>query len=214
MSDNLTTLAFIGIQQCLNHFNNTSFTVERCIAECGAGGHPWASGEVVNAVATWMLPLFLLVGNVEYANVQFGAPKRKREYPRLGLGDVLLSRMVVASRLLGNPILYIHAHLEKLERMRHLQLTVEDKSAAIICIALTDFPNHEILIARVQGARSNNSAFQKSALLLAKSRISSTRRSALAVLLYAANLFVSLKSAMSAKDIPPHSPHTLALRVL
>ena len=138
---------FIGIVQCNALRGNKSTTVDQCEQLCGEGPHPFDRWEVVNAITTWVLLLFVLVSNVQYSNFQLGtSPSRGRWWARIR--DVVLSHSLVASHLLANPIDYIFSHLEKLEAMRQVRLKVEKRGAAesvaTVCIALADL-NGEVI---------------------------------------------------------------------
>ncbi|KAF2094694.1 hypothetical protein NA57DRAFT_79866 [Rhizodiscina lignyota] len=221
---------FIGIIACNILLGNVWTTVEECELLCGVGSYPYEMWEVINAVTTWMLPLFVLVGNVQFSTFQLEASWR-RGGGWAWVRDAVLSHIFIACHLLGNPIDYIWSHLERLQDMRQTRLQAEgDYNRPIICIALQDFDSEDI--GNIRAALENQldatvgsrkqakrrarllAACQHSAFLLAHTRISSTRRSAVAVIAYSVALFTSLSSAMAQNPLPVHTPHTLALREL
>jgi hypothetical protein len=223
---------FIEIPSCNALFNYTSVTVEMCEQVCGDGTSPFPKWETITAVTTWMLPLFVLIGNVQFSNFQMRTSQSRASWWARSR-DVILGQALVACHLLGNPIDYLFSHLEKLEEMRRIRRQVRDERVAIVCIALQDL-NGESIVARFREVMMQPDARltpQKQAVhianreqvidvcsspafLLAHTRISSTRRSAIAVIAYGIALFTSLESAMAQDSVPVHIPHTLALRVL
>jgi hypothetical protein len=223
---------FIGILQCNALLNYISATVNMCEQVCGAGASPYPKWETINAVTTWMLPLFVLIGNVQFSNFQMRTSESRASWWAESR-DVILGHALVACHLLGNPIDYLFSHLEKLEEMRRIRRQVGDERVAIVCIALLDL-NGEGIVARICEVETQPDArltpqeqtvhranreqlidvCSSPAFLLAHTRISSTRRSAIAVIAYSIALFTSLESAMAQDSVPAHTPHTLALRVL
>ncbi|EON66377.1 hypothetical protein W97_05474 [Coniosporium apollinis CBS 100218] len=212
---------FIGMAQCSSLPSIIRMTVEQCEQICGIGWHAYEKWEVVSALATWVIPLFVL----RLAGVGWTLPAQH--------GACLSTTASWPHTLLGNPIDVIWSHLEKLEHMHRTQQ--DDAALAIIRITLDDFDfDHGAQSTAKIEARETLSAIliryknslghterigflekcHDAAFLLAHNRTSSTRRAALAVIAYAVALFTSLASAMAQNSAAVHTPHTLALREL
>jgi hypothetical protein len=123
---------FVGMTTCSNNANVTRMTVEECERDCGVGWHPYEKWEVLQAITTWSIPLFALVGNMQFSNFnlkpgRLSSLKRKdRGCQCIGqtLWSVFLNYGFIALHILGNPIDVIWSHLEKLDHMRQTQKKV------------------------------------------------------------------------------------------
>lgn len=223
---------FIGMAKCSALLGNASISVEECERRCGTGSCGYDYWEVVNAITTWVLPLLVLVFNVQFSNFRVQPSNSKRCW-WTKLGEVVLSHSLVLFHVLGNPIGFIWGHIERLQAIRRTRERAGDETVAIICVTLHDFNREDIgnrLCEALRPPLQDLSPEQRveyreecakirracrySAFLLAHTRISSTRRSAIAVIAYSVALFTSLESAMAQDQVPVHTPHTLALRVL
>lgn len=139
---------FIGMAQCSSLPSIIRMTVEQCEQICGIGWHAYEKWEVVSALATWVIPLFVLVGNMHFSNFELElfslsspsvpASGGSGSYAARTAWSVFINYGFVASHLLGNPIDVIWSHLEKLEHMHH-QMQQDDAALAIIRITLDDF---------------------------------------------------------------------------
>src|SRR5213083_843315 len=89
---------FVGIVDCSAR-NVTRMTVEECERECGIGWHPYEKFEVMGAVTTWSIPLFVLIGNMQFSNFDPGLIGFSTR-----IASVLLNYSFAAFHLLGNPI--------------------------------------------------------------------------------------------------------------
>ncbi|KAJ9635442.1 hypothetical protein H2199_008445 [Coniosporium tulheliwenetii] len=147
---------FIGMAQCSSRPGITRMTVEQCERDCGTGWHPYEKWEVVGAMGTWVIPLFVLVGNMHFSNSALDLfSLSSPPVPASGGSEsdaartawsVFINYGFVASHLLGNPIDVIWSHLEKLEHMRQIREQRQEPgrprdnaALAIICIILDDF---------------------------------------------------------------------------
>jgi hypothetical protein len=125
---------FVGMTNCSINANVTRMTVEECERDCGIGWHPYEKWEVIGAITTWSIPLFALVGNMNFSNFELelwtlssplvGKVRRCRRIARR-LWSVSLNYGFVALHLLGNPIDAIWSHLDKLDHMRRTQEETE-----------------------------------------------------------------------------------------
>lgn len=225
ISDAVQSHPFIGITACNSLLGNVSVTVDVCVVQCGTGYHPYSTLEVVSAVSSWVIPLFVLVGNIELSNLQVGTAHKLwglRRSTLLGrLLNVFLSYGAVVNRLMGNPIQFLWSHLERLEQM-HLRSRTSHPSIAVLDIALDDFDTNparpSIASYTSTLAPSTRAAFlatcRPAAAHLRNNRLSSMRRSVLAVAAYTIILFVSLKMNVEQQSEAVHTPHTIALREL
>lgn len=135
----------------------------------------------------------------------------------------------VLCHLLGNPLDFLWSHLERLQRMRAFRRAVPGRygdNVVVVCIALDDFEQdvtHSRLLRRLAFLEQTNQLAELEDLLgkcriaggqLRESRVSSTRRSVIAVMAYAIALFTTLSSNLAQKSVAVHTPHTIALREL
>src|SRR4051812_24717518 len=58
--------SFVGMANCSSRPGVVRMTVEECERDCGHGYHSYEKWEVIGAITTWVIPLFVLVGNVQF----------------------------------------------------------------------------------------------------------------------------------------------------
>jgi hypothetical protein len=194
--------------------NSTIVTLDGCMALCGDGWSPYPVADVQTAMATWVLPLILLIGN-------------------LSLGKCgVLSNLVEVAHLLGDPIDAIWSLLVKLDAARRNRvffreifecLESNDKTDAIkdfgtVFLAMTDFrrKEDEAVLEELQRVRRENvnamETVRKAGRELSDIRINNTLLSALAIISYFVNIihaYLTIHSEHQSPRVP-----TMAFRLL
>ncbi len=190
--------------------------LEACEALAGPGYGTYGLGNALDAIGTWVIPLLILVGNINYASFQ------RQAY---------WNQLMVALGLLGNPIHAMWALLTKLDVKRRIEARVRLKLKnrnegdvwiySTILYTLDDFnfsekfdEHFDILmnvatdLAKWEAAE----ACRQAAVQLKVSRVNNTRRALLAVLGYLAAITANILRSVFADKISLHISHTIALR--
>lgn len=191
--------------------------LEACEALAGPGYATYGLGNALDAIATWVVPLLILVGNINYASFQ------RQAY---------WNQLMVALGLLGNPIHGMWALLTKLDAKRRIEARVrrELKSHnkehdvwiySTILYTLDDFnfsekfDDHFDILMRIAidpAQREAAEACHQAAIQLKVSRVNNTRRALLALLGYLSAITANILRSVFADSISLHISHTIALR--
>lgn len=242
---------FVSIDDCrARHLNGTSsalgpliISYEQCRQECGVGYGNYPIWSVVSALTDWVIPLFLLLGNITYS-------KSASEVFRIWRWNCgpWLNWVAVISHLLVNPIDFLWNLALKLDSGREIKeridriceireridplrqqisiQPVEKKYLCGICYALEDFEHgihvETLLRPLEEGSQDDATSHWEaiSPLLESTARhIAGDRRhnkfhSVLAIIVYGKDVFVALLQSYVDQNFPYHMPHTLALRQL
>ncbi|KAH0536544.1 hypothetical protein FGG08_006594 [Glutinoglossum americanum] len=189
-------------------------TLEGCWNWCGGDvrGH-YDKSDVFNAIATWVFPLFLIAGNINYVNVG---------------NTAYFNYLAVLMHLLGDPIDTILSLSLKIDitRRAYKRYMVrfpnaskrKAKNFAIVAFALDDYGfqdrDEDLLDGFTHIQDDQAEGFQTAARLLSDVRGNSAMRTGLAIASYIFGLSVAYVRMRQSKDIPAHTSHTIALRVL
>ena len=194
-------------------------SVKACELLAGPGYGTYGRGNTLDAIGTWVVPLLVLVGNVNYAS--FSSHK-------------YWNQITVVVQLFGNPIHAIWALLLKLDVKRRCEARCRAELKGVknaedeiwiystLLYALDDFAfserfddHFEILmcIAKSRQSRSKT-ACRRAAVQLTLSRVNNTRRALFAILGYLAAITANVLRAVFSETIQLHISHTIALREL
>lgn len=191
--------------------------LEACEALAGPGYGSYGVGNALDAIGTWVVPLLVLVGNINYASFQ-----RQAHW----------NQLMIALSLLGNPIHAMWALLTKLDVKRRIEGRVRRKLKrhnnerdvwiySTILYTLDDFKFSEkfddhfdilMKIANDPAQKEAAEACHQAAVQLKVSRVNNTRRALLAVLGYLAAITANILRSAFADKIALHISHTIALR--
>ncbi|MCJ1384308.1 hypothetical protein MMC17_007424 [Xylographa soralifera] len=203
-------------------------TLPQCYEYCGSGYGSYDIWSVISALSSWVIPLFLLLGNITYANISS---------PVFDIGKIKLGYMgnwiAVISHLLVNPIDYLWSLCLKLDvgnniKIRCDKITIlspeEKKNLSAVTFALDDYENGIHLDSLLQPLEDNScrdvhhralkGILGSAARDLADARKHNKLHSTLAILIYGKEVFEALIDAKLDGTFPYHMPHTLALRQL
>jgi hypothetical protein len=193
--------------------------LEACKVLAGPGSSSYGHANTLDSIATWVVPLLVLVVNMNYAS--FFRQKYWNE-------------LTIALHLFGNPVDAIWALLTKLDVKRRITSRCRDHFRdsglapeeiwiySTILYALDDFGfagdfqgNLEELM---QIAHSDDeklrSVCKRAAIDFTLSRVNNTRRAVFAILGYLTAITFNILRADFSDDVPVHLSHTIALRVL
>ncbi len=194
--------------------------LQACEALAGPGHTSYGRANTLDAIATWVIPLLVLLGNINYASFS------KQPY---------WNQVTIALHLFGNPIQAMWALLTKLDVKRRIEARCREefKTAGFngedvlwiystILYALDDFSfsanfeSHLDMLMRVakSGTPEDKEACRKAAVELNVSRVNNTRRALFAILGYLAAITANILRAIFADSIQIHISHTVALREL
>lgn len=241
----IKSLRFKSIDACLQdviNVNNTSpafqnlqttISYDQCIEICGDGYGKYPVWMVMSALTDWVIPLFLLLGNITYSK----SASYKFYFFGISLGGQL-NWLAVIAHLLVNPMDFLWSLSLKLEHgcqiwERCERITVnlwltetEKKDLSAVAYALSDFQGGkhvDTLLSPLESKdlknrrrqwRAVQPLLEKTARVLAHARRHNKLHSVLAILMYGKDVFVALIQAQYDKSFPYHMPHTLALRQL
>ncbi|KAI5782080.1 hypothetical protein DFH27DRAFT_579712 [Peziza echinospora] len=209
-------------------FGRGTITLTGCLDLCGPGYERYKASDVLNSIATWILPLFLLIANLSYGPYGW------------------LECIRTASHLLGDPIDTISGLLMKLEVAREYRQRVETSRALRNCIQehhqcgegddiyqeatkdlatiLTAIDDHSLIdfFSELERHIRRNPATSLSACAaaaseLAELRVSNKFLTIFAVLLYVLSIITAYLQTFifsEGTEISHHLPHTIALREL
>ena len=236
---------FVSINVCRAQFTNDTspaqvsyiISYEQCVQKCGDGWGTYPIWSVVSALTDWVIPLFLLLGNITYSK----SASRVFTIKEFNFGGQL-NWIAVISHLLVNPIDFLWSLGLKLDSGREIKKRIdcigeglhlepeEKKYLCGICYALEDFENGsnvEKLLSPLEEALEMGRHLEAAALWQAISpalestarNIAGDRRhnkfhSVLAIIVYGKDVFVALIQSKFDANFPYHMPHTLALRQL
>jgi hypothetical protein len=196
-------------------------TLEGCWKLCGGDirGN-YELSDVFNTIATWVFPLFLLAGNINYVKIG---------------GISYFNYFVVLMHILGDPIdtilsLSLKIDVGRRACMYYLRMvrapsvpwwrmifkwtpTREAKNFAIVALALDDFNFENRDGVLWDWPRARRSAFRVTARWLGDVRGMSVFRAGLAVFSYLFGVAVAYVRLQNS-DLPAQTSHTIALRVL
>jgi hypothetical protein len=237
---------FVSIDACLstvlNILNGTSpvlglstvLTYEQCLQYCGDGYGTYQIWMIVNSLTDWVIPLFLLLGNITYSK------SASQIYTIRGFNyGAQLNWIAVVSHLLVNPLDFLWSlalkldsgreikdRIDQINRPRVLMTSEQKKYLCGICYALEDFENgihvdallHPFENGTTREAKEHWDAIQpileSTARDIAGGRRQNKFHSVLAIIVYGKDVFVALIQAKLQMDFPYQMPHTLALRQL
>lgn len=195
---------------------NGTVSIEACELLAGPSYGSYGPETTVNLITTWVVPLLILLGNVNYAS--FDAQK-------------YWNQITIALHLLGNPIHAIWSLLAKLDVKRRIEVrcraglqNVENGENVVwiysaILYALDDFDfSHDFehhfssLMAIVRsGAVKNQEACKRAAIELTVSRVNNTRRALFAILGYVTAIIAKIVHVNFSRKTEPYSAY-IALR--
>jgi hypothetical protein len=125
-------------------------TLPQCYEYCGTSYGTYDIWSVVSALTSWVIPLFLLLGNVTYAKI----PSSVFDTSVFGMFKIHLGYVgnwiAVISHLLANPVNFLWSLCLKLDVGRRIKIRCyrihilserEKKNLSAICFALEDFEN-------------------------------------------------------------------------
>lgn len=184
-----------------------------CEALAGPGYGTYGRANALDAIGTWVIPLLVLVGNINYASFQ------RRAY---------WNQLMVALGLLGNPIHAMLALLTKLDVKRRIEERVRIKLKKLneldvwiystILYTLDDFDfsenfdKHFNILMKAATDPVKREACHQAAVQLKVSRVNNTRRAVLALLGYLAAITANILRSVFMDNISLHISHTIALR--
>jgi hypothetical protein len=224
---------------CNTNYSTDFLTLDQCQNVCGTGYAAYTSLGVLDAITTWVVPLFILVGNMMYLKIG-----------RIGYCNYL----AIVSNLLGDPIVTIMNLMAKLSIGRDSlslargvcasllkpymghppssALTINtpefEKDLALVLWALDDYEDSnqdgmkttfaknlkDSLCNGPQTHKDPAHAIQNAAFKLSDSRVNNARRVILAVAAYLAAVSANFVLVKMSNDIEYYLPHTIALREL
>lgn len=244
-------MRFVGIDDCRERvLNSTSpnpgqsliISYGQCIQVCGEGYGHYPKWTVISALTDWVIPLFLIVGNITYSK----SASTVFEIWGRSCGP-LLNWVAMISHLLVNPIDFIWNLALKLESGREIKKRIDTISTAPegdsarphvsmepkekkwlcgICYALEDFNNGTHVETLLKPFEEGDQAkamrhwdaisplLQSTARNIAGDRRHNKLHSVLAIIVYGKDVFVALLQTKNDQNFPYHVPHTLALRQL
>jgi hypothetical protein len=205
-------------------------TLPQCYEYCGTGYGTYDTWSVISALTSWVIPLFLLLGNVTYAKISSSLFKIGIFKLRYNLG-YRGNWIAVISHLLANPIDFLWSLCIKLDRARLIKIRCyriadlipeEKKYLTAISFALDDFKKGEhveALLRPLENPTTHAAHYEAlrpilspAACDLADARKHNKLHSTLAILVYGKEVFEALIDAKLDGTFPYHMPHTLALR--
>ena len=187
--------------------------LKACEALAGPGYGTYGRANALDAIGTWVIPLLVLVGNINYASFQRHA---------------YWNQLMVALGLLGNPIHAMLALLTKLDVKRRIEARVRIKLKkpnerdvwiySTILYTLDDFnfsenfDKHFDILMKAATDPVKREACHQAAVQLKVSRVNNTRRALLALLGYLAAITANILRSVFMDNISLHISHTIALR--
>ncbi|KAF2806392.1 uncharacterized protein BDZ99DRAFT_573913 [Mytilinidion resinicola] len=117
--------SFIGITACSTNFsrNMTEMTLPQCYSLCGTGWASYDKWDALTSILTWVVPLFVLVGNMHFSHFDVAVYKKipdqrwwyaARRIVVNGGRSLLFNYAFVILHLLADPIDTIWSLLDKL----------------------------------------------------------------------------------------------------
>lgn len=187
--------------------------LKACNVLAGAGRGKYSSDVAFDDVATWVVPLFLLVVNINYSYFQ------RQPY---------WNQVMVGAHLLGNPIDAIWSLLTKLDagrRIRHrcrADFREDSWVYAAILVALDDvgfgeeFEDRFMQLKKIAAADDERAkrACRRAAINLNTPRINNLWKAILAAVAYITAVVANIARANLTGRIPAHLSHRIALREL
>lgn len=190
-----------------------------CIQLAGPGYGGYGQANTLDSLATWVVPLLILVVNLNYA-----AFNRQAYW----------NQVTIALHLFGNPIHAMWALLTKLDAKRRINLRCRDHFQknglaqtniwiySTILYALDDFnfsQDFEIHFKDLMEIATSNdncrkNACKRAAIDLTIARVNNTRRAIFAILGYLAAITANIIRAAFSGNPALHLSHTIALREL
>jgi hypothetical protein len=233
---------FVSIDDCrARYLNGTSpvpglpliISYDQCLKVCGPGWGTYPIWSVVSALTDWVIPLFLLLGNITYSK----SASKVFNIGKVNCG-AWLNWVAVISHLLVNPLDFLWNLALKLDSGREIRQRVyrirpevpmtadEKKYLCGICYALEDFEGG-IHVETLLGPLEDGTHFEaishwqairplleSTARNIAGDRRHNKFHSILAIIVYGKDVFVALLQSKFDANFPYHMPHTLALRQL
>lgn len=198
---------------------NGTVGLQACELLAGPSFAGYGRGNTLDSIATWVVPLLILVGNVNYAS--FDAQK-------------YWNQITIALNLLGNPIHAIWSLLAKLDVKRRIEDRCRDGLRDVknrddvvwiysaILYALDDFnfsldfERHFAFLMAIarSDAVEDQEECKRAAIELTVSRVNNTRRALFAILGYVAAITANIIRADFSDKIQLHISHTIALRMI
>lgn len=201
---------------------NGTVGLKACELLAGPSYGSYGAGNALDSIATWVVPLLILVGNMNYAS--FDAQKYWK------------NQITIAMHLLGNPIHAIWSLLVKLDVKRRIEARCRDGLKKVengkdlvwiysaILYALddfnfsSDFEHHfrSLMAIARSHAVEEQEACRRAAIELTVSRVNNTRRALFAILGYVTAIAANIVRAdlSGTGKIQIHISHTIALREL
>lgn len=207
---------------------NGTVGLKACELLAGPSYSGYGRGNTLDSITTWVVPLLILLGNVNYAS--FDAQK-------------YWNQITIALHLLGNPIHAIWSLLAKLDVKRRIEARCRDNLIeaevdltkaevkeredviwiySAILYALDDFNfSHDfnfhfssLMAIAKSGEEEEKEACKRAAIELTVSRVNNTRRALFAILGYVAAITANIIRTDFSEKTPIHISHTVALREL
>ncbi|MCJ1336340.1 hypothetical protein MMC09_001616 [Bachmanniomyces sp. S44760] len=204
----------------------------QCYRYCGKGIGPYEFWDVIDALTTWVFPLFNLLGNICITTPALLSGRRRHQG--------YTGFFAAICHLLADPIDAIWSLETKLDTARRLRLRCKrvmsdalqcdekiingaSTDLATVCYALDDFGPDRLeervdrIVAFIQNSKEQTvilEALQNASQDLALGRVNNTLHSGLAIILYGIAIFSGLVRNKSTDNIAYHQPHTIALREL
>ena len=190
-----------------------------CEVLAGPGYGTYGRANTLDSLATWVVPLLILVVNFNYPAFD---------------QQICCNRVAIALHLFGNPIHAMWALLTKLDVKRRIELRCRGyflkmglretdiwKYSAIL-YALDDFDfsrdfeNHFLRLMEIASSDNHSvkSACKRAAIDLTITRVKNTRRAVFAIFGYLAAITANIIRGNFSGNIALHYSHTIALREL
>lgn len=193
-------------------------SLEACYLLAGRKFGFYSYQTALEGITTWAIPLLVLVGNMNFAGF--------RQYK-------VWNPLSIAAHVLGNPVDALWGLLTKLDLERRIECRCREEFGNIVpkediwifrttLIALDGFgfsegfEGHLKMLKEVAKSDDHEQVMQacrRAAFDLAAYRVNNTGRTLLAILGFCAAVASKLLLANSS-SIPPHLPHTIALRAI
>lgn len=193
--------------------------LQACEALAGPSYGGYGRAQTLDSLATWVVPLLVLVVNLNYASFQL------QKY---------WNEVTIGLHLFGNPIHAMWALLTKLDVKRRIEIRCQDRLLKIgvaqidistystLLYALDDFnfsrdfQDHfeQLMGIAASGRKDLQNACRRAAVDFTIARVNNTRRAVFALLGYLAAITANVIRADFSGDVSLHYSHTIALRQL
>ncbi|OCK73418.1 hypothetical protein K432DRAFT_430602 [Lepidopterella palustris CBS 459.81] len=131
--------SFVGIANCLETVPKSmiDMNLQQCYEICGTGWAPYNEWDVISSILTWVIPLFVLVGNMHFSHFDVSVLSQQKNE---SIGHKILRHFInegrsflfnyvsVVLHVLGDPIDVIWSLLDKLALARRTHKWMQDPS--------------------------------------------------------------------------------------